>query len=206
MHSLALLLALLAPAGQPAESSLPSLSEPAPVTSALGPVDQRTMRFSFLLGRRSLDKDLWEPLDDPYVFEVVFERRSPGSILGFELGTSLAYDDTTISGFDIESRSLELYGGLRATWELAQGRLRPYLAVGPSLIHTDLSIEDGFDSDSDSDTSLGLYARAGINWVFENGFGLGLDYRKLFGTDLSLFGASGDVDFDQFGLTLGFAF
>ena len=59
---------------------------------------------------------------------------------------------------------------------------------------------------SDDDVSFGLYVRGGVTWVFDGGFGLGLDYRKLVGTDVSLFGVDGDADFDQFGLTFGFAF
>lgn len=182
----------------------PSTFDPAPL-ALQEPKDER-MRLSFLLGMRSLDEDYWEPLDEPIALEAIFEWRMRESPFSIEFGMALGYDETTIMGVDIDNSTLELYAGLRASAYLLDGSLRPYLAAGPSLLFTDLTAEQGGISVSDDDTSIGLYARAGITYVFGNGFGLGLDYRKLMGTDISLFDAEGDSDFDQFGITFGFSF
>ncbi len=199
--SLLLTLASTAPANH---GFAPSLSEPPPIL--LQESKEERMRLSFLLGMRSLEKDYWEPLDEPIALEAIFEWRMKESPFSLEFGMALGYDETTIQGIDVDNSTFEFYGGLRASAYLLDGSLRPYLAVGPSLLFTDLTAEQGGISVSDDDTSVGFYARAGITYVFGNGFGLGLDYRRLMGTDISLFGAEGDSDFDQFGITLGFSF
>ncbi|MBL8862500.1 MAG: outer membrane beta-barrel protein [Planctomycetes bacterium] len=168
--------------------------------------DERRSRLTFYFGVRSLDEDYWSPLHEPIALEASFEWRLPDSPFGFEVGSSIGFDESTLFGIDVSLLSFELYGGMRVTADLLEGRLRPYLGLGPTLIYADLSGESGGVTVSDDDVSFGLYARGGITWVFDGGFGVGLDYRKVFGTDVSLFGVEGDIDSDQVGLSLGFAF
>ena len=59
---------------------------------------------------------------------------------------------------------------------------------------------------SDDDTTFGFYVRAGVQYVFDGGFGLGLDYRRLMGTDVTIFDVDADLDFDQIALALSFGF
>lgn len=166
----------------------------------------KRMRLSFLLGRRALDEDYWEPLDDQIALEAILEWRPSESPFGAEFGMAFGYDDATIAGVEVSHSTFELYGGVRATLDLFDGALQPYGSFGPSFLLSDLSAEQSGFTVSDDDWSFGLYARAGVAFVFGNGFALGLDYRKLFATDISLFGAEGDSDFDQFGITFGFSF
>lgn len=198
---------ILAAASAPAPA-LPAslLQDTAPPVAAEPAGLEKRMRLTFLLGARSMDETYWEPLDEPIALEANLEWRLEDSFLGFEVGTAFSYDDTSLFGVDIDASTFELFGGVRATADLVDGHLRPYLGVGPSFILADISGEESGFTVSDDDTSIGLYFRGGVTWVFDGGFGLGLDYRKVVGTEVNLFGVEGDADFDQFGLTLGFAF
>ena len=164
------------------------------------------MRLSFLLGLRSMDETYWEPVDEPVAFEANLEWRLEDSFLSFEIGSAISYDESNLFGIDVDATTFEIFGGARATADLVDGHLRPYVGAGPSLIFANYGGESSGIRVSDDDVSFGLYVRGGVTWVFDGGFGLGLDYRKLVGTDVSLFGVDGDADFDQFGLTFGFAF
>jgi opacity protein-like surface antigen len=198
-----LLVPLLLAAVNFPQSAAPAAAEPQAPAQAAAKDHFGTTRLTFLLGLRSLDEEYWEPLDDPPVFEADLEWRLEGSAIGFEVGSAISYDLSSLFGVDVDATTFEVFGGVRATWDLADGHLRPYLGVGPSWIYADTSGEQGSVTVSDSDSSLGFYVRAGVAWVFDGGFSLGFDYRKLTGTDISLFDVGGDADFDQFGITFG---
>lgn len=198
---------LLAASPAPSEFATSLLQDAAPPPAAAKSSDsEKQMRLTFALAMRSMDQTFWEPLDEPFTLEADLEWRLEDSFVGFEIGTAISYDESNLFGIDVDASTYELFGGVRATADLVDGHLRPYVGAGPSLIFANVGGESSGFRVSDDDVSFGLYLRGGVTWVFDGGFGLGLDYRKLVGTDVSLFGVDGDADFDQFGLTFGFAF
>ena len=59
---------------------------------------------------------------------------------------------------------------------------------------------------AEDDTTAGVYLRVGFLVPLGDGFRMGVDAKILRGTDVSAFGVSGDVDYDQFGLVFEWAF
>jgi opacity protein-like surface antigen len=175
-------------------------SEPHPKSPAT--VSNVTM----LVGQRFLDEDDWGPLDEPTVFGVEFDSYGPHDPVGFEVGFSYAEDSGSVSVFDVDSETWELYGGVRKTFSLAEDRLHPYLAAGASWSNADLDIGASGGSVSLDDDAFGFYMRAGVYYTFGEGFNLGLDYRKLLGADYKDEGQSADGDFDQFSVGIGYSF
>ena len=107
--------------------------------------------------------------------------------------------------FDAEANFLEVYGGVRKTWDTSKGQWHPYVAGGLSVINADAEVAvPGFGSASDDDTSLGGYLHGGAYYDVSENFFVGVDARALLGTDIELAGASGDADYLQFAVVLGF--
>ena len=163
------------------------------------------MTITFLAGRRWYRDEGYEDLGDELGLETTFAMQLDDSALGFEFGTSFSFESLDRPGADYYASTFELYGGPRATAMLADGHLRPYVAAGPCVTFL------GFAADSDhvdvfgDEATFGLYARAGVTWVFDGGFCVGLDYRELFGTDVEILGEDADIDFGQLALTFGVA-
>jgi hypothetical protein len=181
-------------------SALPTrraaLEEPA------APAAPKSNRISFYLGQRSLDEDFWAPVEDQAVFAVDYARETPGSVVGFEVGLAGSYDNENVAGFDIDGTTAELYGGVRKTF-VTGSVVRPVLGAGLSLIDAEVQVA-GFGSGDD--TSLAGYAHGGVDFDITEAFFLGLDLRWLFGSDIEIAGISGDADYVQLALVIGFAF
>lgn len=175
-------------------ASTPTCALPGPRPDAAG-----SRHVHYYLGARALDGDEWDDLDEPFALELSLEWRAPDAWLGVEVGGSYGYDDGTVRGVDVNLRSLELYGGLRATAQL--GHLRPYVGGGVSAVRM-----DWYGEPTDGDNGIGGYARAGVTWAFDCGMDVGVDYRHVFMEHVDLFGSEVDADFDQLSLTVGFSF
>jgi hypothetical protein len=194
-------------------SSVPSRSAPAsPQESPASPpasVDSGVSSLNLLFGMRRLDEDDWEPVDELGVFGLEYANERPNAALGFEFGLSIAAaeEDEFVTGLgDVEftNRALEIYGGLRKTF-FADAAVRPYLGAGVTAIGVEVEGESGGVSADDDDSTFGGYAHGGLEFRITNSFRLGVDARAVFGTDVDLFGASGDVDYEQLALVAGFS-
>jgi len=187
-----------------------AFSDPQPAAAATDPRPQeaaasasspaRSNRIWVYLGQRSLDEDDWAPLEDQPMFGVEFSSERPGSILGWEVGLMGSYTSDDVFGVSLDATTGEIYGGVRKTF--LQSTVRPYVGAGLSAINARL--EGG--GVSDDDTSLGIYGHGGAIVMLGQSFHLGLDLRGLFGTDVELFGVSGDADYVQLALVLGWLF
>lgn len=197
---LALVLTALASCASLAqEGAGPAAARTAPSGS---PAADKANRVTFYLGGRRLDEDLYEPVEDQAVFGIEYARERPGSALGFEIGLQGGADEDQVLGTDIESRTSELYLGLRKS--IPTGSIvRPVFGAGLSLIAASVDVS-GFGDDDDG--SLAGYAHAGVDFDFTEHFFLGLDLRGLFGSDIELAGVEGDADYVQLALAIGFAF
>jgi opacity protein-like surface antigen len=158
-------------------------------------------RISIYLGQRNLDEDDWDPVDQQAVFGVEYAREKAGDAIGFEVGLMGSTDDDTVAGVDIEGTVSELYAGVRKTF--GEDVVRPYVGAGLSYVSAKVDIE-GFGDDDDQ--SGAIYLHGGVDFDITESFFLGLDLRFLFGSDIELLGESGDADYGQLALALGFAF
>jgi opacity protein-like surface antigen len=165
-----------------------------------------------LAGVRQFDEDDWDPVDLQRGYGIEIDSRRPEQAVGFEFGTLYSSEqddvnDVILGDVDVEASFWEIYGGVRKTWDSEGNNLKPYLAGGLALINVDAEVDPvGMPSASDDDTSLGIYLHGGVQWDVANGFLLGLDLRTLIGTDIDLGGYSGDVDYVQLALLLGYSF
>jgi opacity protein-like surface antigen len=187
-------------------SSVPSRA------SLAGPQDGAAAEISslnVLLGKRQLGEDDWAPVDEPGVLGLEYANERAGSAVGYEIGFSFAAaeEDEFVAGLgDVELSSgfFEVYGGLRKTF-FADAGVRPYLGLGVTVIAVALEAESGGLSSDDDDASFGGYAHGGLEFRVTDNFRLGLDLRAVFGTDVELFGVSGDADYEQLALVAGFS-
>jgi hypothetical protein len=169
---------------------------PAP---ARGPAKEN--RIALYLGQRNLNHDDWSPVDEQGTAGLEFVHETAASPVGFEVGIMGSSDDGQVAGIDVTGSTAELYGGVRKTF--GEGVVRPY--VGAGLSYIDATVEaDGFADEDDS--SLAGYVHGGVDFDITESLFLGLDLRVLFASDIEIAGVSGDADYAQLALRLGFAF
>jgi len=125
--------------------------------------------------------------------------------LGFEVGGigSLSTENGLSGNPDITGAAAEIYGGARY-WLRGERRWTPYVGAGLAAIMAGVDDDAGGQVSDDQDFSLGFYAHGGIQYNVNEFLFLGADVRGLFGTDLDLTTVSGDADYLQFMLVLGF--
>lgn len=160
---------------------------------------------SGVLGRASLDESELSKVDSPTTFGIEVDGYADEEVVGFEGGFLYGDDDSsgTVSGtpFRVETTFLELFGGVRKTFTVGP-RWRPYVAGGLSWIHLDAQLDTLPGGTNTVGNTLGFYGRFGVYYRLEHSMRVGLDYRRLVGSD-----ADGrDTDYGQFALTFGFSF
>ena len=120
-----------------------------------------------------------------------------------DLGLQVTGGESTINGVELETKRAELTTGLR--YFLSQGRLRPYLGAGLSLLYVDAQGPGG-GQDTASDWSGGAYARLGVDYALSDELRLGVDFRALRGASADLGDERLDFDQDVLCLTLSWGF
>lgn len=180
--------------------SLTSCAAVQAVDPAPAPPAERANRFSIYLGRRQLDSDAYEPVDDQPALGLEYVRESPGSALGFEAGWFASRSLKQQSGTEIEGHSSEIFLGAQKSFGLQA--VHPYLGMGVSIIATRLDVRGS----SDDGASLGYYAHGGIRFDVSSSLYLGLDLRTLYGSDIEYDAGTVDGDYVQWALLAGFAF
>lgn len=156
---------------------------------------------------RSLDKDLWDPVEDQWAFGGTVDFGEKGFPLHFALGLHVgvgAEDFDTPTADDVASAVTELSVGIAGAWQ-SKGRTRGYIAGGFSFVRAGYVVDTVLGDIDDDDDSLGGWIEAGIAWRMGRHFSLGFGARTLLGTDIELFGLEGDADYVQFGPLLGWS-
>lgn len=156
---------------------------------------------SLLGGGRWLDKDDWSPLEHQLVFGLEVDESDAASGNGYEVGALYAHDED-----DLESTTYEAYGGYRYTFDVAETEgVHPFVSLGLAVSQAELKA-----GDTDDDTVVGPYLRAGLLWDVSERVRLGLGYRRLFADDYDFDVGGSNVhanaDYDQVTLSLGFEF
>jgi hypothetical protein len=148
------------------------------------------------------DEDLWEPVEDHLALGFEFSSEKPTGIVGWEGGLMYSFDEDDVGGFDLEASTLEVYGGVHKAFFDPAAVMRPYLGAGVAWIIGDVEVNG---AGSDEDDSIGFYAHGGLEARLGESFYVGADLRFLLGTDIDLAGVSGDADYTQVALVLGWS-
>ena len=156
---------------------------------------------------RSLDDDLWSPVEDQWGFGGTVDFGEKGNplhmALGFHVGVGAEDLDSPVTD-DVVGVVTELSVGIAGAWQ-SQGRLRGYVAGGFSFVGAAIEVDTIFGDVDDDDDSLGGWIEAGMAWRLGQHFSLGFGARALIGTDITLFGVEGDADYFQFGPLLAWS-
>ena len=181
------------------------------VCAALMPQSSGDTAFDIMFGSRAYGADDWAPLEDQWSYGLRVSRRFSASDFGWELGLSMSSDSEVLSDgvgvYDFELEFVELSGGLRwmPQWE---SPLQPYYATGVNWQDLELTVTDLFTGEQGTagESSTGLYASAGLALSTGNIWRFGVDYRRVFGTNIETNGVEGDVDYGQLSGLFGFGF
>lgn len=163
--------------------------------------------FSVLVGKRTMDDD-WEPLQKQDALGIEFSSQAEGAAAGFEFGIQKSSDDDDFSiggpyAVNVEASTLEIYGGVRKTWNTEPGeQLRPYIGAGISMVTGEVS---AFGQTLD-DSTVGVYAHAGVAFQVAETFSIGFDFRLMPQADLDIEGVDFDSSYSQMALVLGWSF
>ncbi len=159
-------------------------------------------RVRLYVGQRMFDEDLWEPVEDQFALGLEFSAEKPTDLVGWEGGLSYSFDEEEVAGFDVDASTFEVYGGVHKAFFDPARVLRPYLGAGLAWIFADAEISG---VGSEDDDSIGFYAHGGLEARLGQSFYVGADVRFLLGTDIDLGGVSGDGDYTQLALSLGWS-
>ena len=167
-----------------------------------------TPGISLYGGVREFDSDLYAPLEQQNAGGAALEWKAAKGGLGWELGGFYSADDETQGAIETKVNSAEGFAGVRWDFGDSQVRVRPYLGAGVSVIRPERELlVSGTSAGKVDDTSAGGYAHAGIMFGLNESLSLGFDLRGVFATDVDFGGGlSGDADYVQGAVVLGFSF
>ncbi|WP_419190935.1 outer membrane protein [Saltatorellus ferox] len=169
-------------------------------------------RISFLFGRRDLLDDSIVAAERMYAFGVEFAQAVEPGTLGFEFGFHFAGDEednvslppsANFTGgiFNVERDMAEVSAGVRA--EFSRSNVRPYIGGGGTLINMSERRAQGFLEAEDDDSTVGFYLHGGVQFDLSDVLFLGLDFRRVFGSQVDLFDDTYDTDYGQLSFVLG---
>ena len=164
----------------------------------------------FLVGQRYMD-DFWKPLDRQPLFGVAVDFAPKGSPVHVALsGSGSAENQTVATPFfghtNAKAGVFELSAGF--VWlPVKKAIARPYLGAGIVTLGAAVNGDwaDFFNA-TDTDHSFGFYGNAGIFFKVGDTFNIGIDGRIVRGTKIQFGTATGNADYTQASLLLGFSF
>jgi len=158
-----------------------------------------------LVGKRSLD---WNYVENQTMFGIEGDFASEEWPVNILVGMAASSDEETVKVFGtpvkLEGSTFELYAGGRKYLETGSP-FAPYIGGGFSLIDAKISASVGGFEASGSDSSFGIFLNGGGVYRLES-FNIGLDIRMLLGTEINVGDSSGDADYTQFTIVLGYGF
>ena len=154
------------------------------------------------LGYRSVDEAFWAPVEDQVSIGFEGVRERPGRSFGGEAGMNIGIGTGSLDGLDARGSVIEFYAGLRKTWGDLDKRWHPYVGFGASILRAEFRLSDF----SLGDWGIAPYAHAGIHYDVTDRLSIGVDVRSLFASSVNIGGISGDVDYTQVALALGWLY
>lgn len=167
--------------------------------------------MNLLAGSRMLDESDWEPVDQQWTIGLEADTYKQNTGIGAEVGFQYARDEGEANvpsqgPASIEGENYEFYAGARKTFPLFSDRVFPYVAMGLAWVYSDFDAEFANGLVSDDGSSFGVYIRGGAYWNFAANWHVGLDFRRLIGTEFDILGVETDADYFQAAVFVGFAF
>jgi len=162
----------------------------------------------FLVGQRYLD-DFWKPLNDQPMFGTEVDFAPKGSPIHVALAVSGSYQKQTVATpffghTDAEAGIFELSAGF--LWlPVKKGITRPYLGAGVVTMGAGVNGNWDFFNSTDTDHSFGFYGNLGVFFKVGDAFNIGLDGRIVRGTKIQFGTVSGNADYEQASLLIGFS-
>ena len=160
-----------------------------------------TGNINLHLGGKILDKGDWEPLESQDEFGIEFDFRGYDLPISIAMGFSTSSDEDNLDGFEIEAETTEFYIGAKKIWESESSIVRPFIGGGLSLIVGEIEGSNWGYSDSESDSSLGIWIGGGLYWTLAENLNIGLDL-KYSSAEISLY----DIDVSVGGIHLAALF
>ncbi len=174
---------------------------------------------NIILGARFLD-EFWDPVDIQLSMGVNFDFGKKSWPIHFAVGLQFSFaekgecDEVIFTGTTTicvppdqtegDGEVLELTFGIVKIWNAGK-QVRIFLGGGAASLYAEIGNEVA--GISDSDTSQGVYANAGIYWRTGDDIGpqhnYGAEMRILKGSDIRFFGAEGDADYFQIAFLAG---
>lgn len=161
-------------------------------------------QIALLAGVREFTDDrIWGDVDGEVAFGIEYFHEIDNGI-GWEVGGmgSLGTKGAVGGNVDVTGAAAEIYAGARYIYR--RDRLHPYVGGGLSAIFAGVDDDNVGQVADDQDLTMGVYLHGGFQYDLTSFLFIGLDLRTLFGTDLELTTISGDADYWQLGLVLGF--
>jgi opacity protein-like surface antigen len=176
--------------------------------SVVSAQNEWTGNVNAFLGRKTLDKSDWEPVEKQGEFglEVDFRQKDwPISIAIDILGASGKGDvvDPSFGTIDtFKSRTSEFNIGVRKIWEVP-APVRPFIGGGLSLMRAEAEVSiPGVGSNTESDTGAGIWIGGGVYFTLGDHFNLGLEL-KYSTADVTIAGVDTNAGGTHFGLLAG---
>ena len=164
------------------------------------------VNLGILLGARARDSDDWGTLDNQVAVGAEFSFVPKYFPIGVEVGMLYAFTRETVSGFDVDSSTVELYFGPRFEWSIPEGTLKMYVGGGASLIRSDIDSIVGSAKQSFDDTTFGGYLHGGLELMLSKNFGIGFDLRGVYSGDATFNGVDVNPTYYQGAILLGLHF
>jgi outer membrane protein with beta-barrel domain len=156
--------------------------------------------LNFTLGQRNLSDSNWDQWDTQGVFGATVDFEVKDWPVELEGGLQGSNVTKSVFGTDVKAEVHEIFFGANKTWNLKKGKMHPFAGAGIA----DVTAKFSGGGLSDSDSSTGVYLHGGIFWRLGHRFNIGFDGRVMLGTNITLNGASGDSNYTQLGVLLGF--
>ncbi len=156
-----------------------------------------------LLGLRSLQESSFGRVRHPGAFGMQVLLPIEGLPVAIELGGHYSQDDDGRHG-GLATRGGQIFEGsvgLRLAFNAERGLVVPYVGCGLNALYANL--DDRFLNRSTSDFSAGYYVHAGVLVYVGGNSYVGLDWRGVDGTDVSLLNGDDTLDYHQLSIVLG---
>jgi len=156
--------------------------------------------LNFNLGGRSLSDNNWDRWDSQTSFGATVDFEIKGWPVELEGCLQGSNRTESVLGNDVTGSVHEICFGAHKRWDLKPAKMHVFAGAG--LANVTAKFDGGGINESDS--SIGEYIHGGIFWRLGHRFNLGFDGRVMLGTNITLNGASGDANYTQLGVLLGF--